>query len=213
MGYIRSWQKKPLKKFSNEMIVGDVNRGETLFNHLCVRCHGKYGEGGIGPAILNRDFLSSASDSYIQESIAHGRSGTAMFGWTKDLQDEGRLQKQGLDDIVVYMKSHVNKRLEVIHPGASLGRPDKGKDLFKQLCVECHGANGEGTKAPALNNDEFLNAATNGYLLATITLGRSGTSMPSWGKGSKEHRKLRGDERQDIVSYIRQWHKIVIRLP
>ena len=45
----------------------------------------------------------------------------------------------------------------------------------KLLRSRCHGTNGEGTEAPALNSQEFLNAATNGYILATMTIGRDGT--------------------------------------
>ena len=41
-----------------------------------------------------------------------------------------------------------------------------------------------------MRNQEFLSAATNGYLLATVTLGRRGTAMPPWGRGSSQHRQL-----------------------
>ena len=66
-------------------------------------------------------------------------------------------------------------------------------------------------KAPALNNQEFLNAASNGYLLATITVGRSGTDMPPWGYGDQEHPLLTGKQRQDLVAYIRSFQRIHIK--
>ena len=77
--------------------------------------------------------------------------------------------------------------------------------------MECHGEAGEGKKAPALHNQEFLGAATNGYLLATITLGRRGTPMPSWGTGSQQHRRLTAVERKELVAFIRSWQTVVIR--
>jgi mono/diheme cytochrome c family protein len=70
---------------------------------------------------------------------------------------------------------------------------------------------GEGVQAPALNNQEFLNAVTNGFLLATITLGRSGTPMPAWGFTDRLRHVLTTRERQNIVSYIRKWQNITIR--
>jgi mono/diheme cytochrome c family protein len=79
------------------------------------------------------------------------------------------------------------------------------------LCAECHGEAGEGKKAPALNNQELLGAATNGYLLATVTLGRRGTPMPSWGTGSQQYRRLTAGERKDIVAFIRSWQTVAIR--
>ena len=70
---------------------------------------------------------------------------------------------------------------------------------------------GRGPKAPALNNQEFLNGATNGYVFATVSLGRSGTDMPSWGKGSDRHAALDLEARQDVVTYIRNWQTVVIK--
>jgi hypothetical protein len=70
---------------------------------------------------------------------------------------------------------------------------------------------GEGSQAPALNNQEFLNAATNGFIYATLSIGRNGTAMPSWGRGSDKHRALDFQERHDIVAYLRQWQKVVIK--
>ena len=134
-----------------------------------------------------------------------------MLGWIQDLSDKERLSKQDIQDIVVYMRSTEDTTYDIIFQGMSLGNPSKGKKLFKDLCSECHGTNGKGPKAPALNNQEFLNAASNGYLLATITLGRIGTAMPSWGRGSNRHRKLKSAERLDIVAHIRSWQNLVIK--
>ncbi|MGB2959613.1 MAG: cytochrome c, partial [Bacteroidota bacterium] len=79
-----------------------------------------------------------------------------------------------------------------------------------ELCSSCHGKAGEGIKAPALNSQEFLSGATNGYLLATVTLGRRGTAMPSWGRGTEEYRRLTAAERLDIVAHLRTWQREVL---
>lgn len=208
---IRSWQKTPTKIIGAEIIYRNIDHGEELFHYLCTRCHGKFGQGGTGTAILNKDFLRAASDQFLIKSISGGRKHTAMLGWTKDLPSKERLEIPEIESIVSFMKSTLTKQFDFIFSRESLGNPAKGKRLYNNLCVECHGKNGEGVEAPALQNQEFLNAASNGYIMATITLGRTRTGMPSWGMGSEKYRKLSSEERVDLVAYIRKWQKLTIK--
>jgi mono/diheme cytochrome c family protein len=182
---------------------GDINNGKNLFHYQCGRCHGSDGLGGIGPAIMNRDFLDAADNNFIYRTIQQGRSHTPMF---KVEQSDSELV-----DLVAYIRSENNQIPIYINPGPSKGNPDLGSKLFEQFCAECHGKEGEGVKAPALNNQEFLNAATNGYLLATITLGRATTPMPAWGYPDQHRHVITKRQRQNIVSFIRKWQTISIR--
>jgi cytochrome c oxidase cbb3-type subunit 3 len=182
---------------------GNIDQGKLIFHYQCSRCHGSDGMGGIGPAILNRDFLEAAEDNFIIKTIKQGRSHTPMF---KVEQSDSQLI-----DLLAFMRAQGALVPSYLNPGPSLGNPDLGKELFQQLCAECHGKMGEGVQAPALNNQEFLNAVTNGFLLATITLGRSGTPMPAWGFTDRLRHVLTTRERQNIVSYIRKWQNITIR--
>jgi cytochrome c oxidase cbb3-type subunit 3 len=134
-----------------------------------------------------------------------------MFGWTTDVQGAGRLDRQGVSDIISYMRQNAETEREYIYQGSNPGNAAAGKGLYAANCSECHGINGEGPRAPSLNNQEFLNSATNGYLLATISLGREGTRMPSWGKGSEDHPALGTTARKDIAAYIRSWQRYRIR--
>ena len=134
-----------------------------------------------------------------------------MFGWSTQVQGAGRLDPGAIGDIIAYMRDFPGNEREYIYPGRNPGNSVAGRELFKKNCARCHGESGEGSKAPALHNQEFLNAASNGYLLSTITLGRKGTRMPSWGTGSEEIPALSQDERRDIVSYIRSWQRYLIR--
>ena len=61
--------------------------------------------------------------------------------------------------------------------------------------------------APSLNNAEFLKAATDNFLLATIALGRPGTPMPSFGDGMAGKNGLTAEQIQEIVAYLRTWEK------
>jgi len=210
--YIRTWGRGPVNDPAVSLPPGDDVQGSLQFLYLCSRCHGEFGEGNTGPAILNPDFLSLAGDAYLYNTISTGRSHTAMFGWSTDVQGAGKLDRQGISDIISYMRDVQSEERTYIYAGANTGSPDAGSALFASKCSECHGDNGEGTLAPALNNQELLSAASNGYLIATISLGREGTPMPSWGNGSPDYEPLSEDQRRDLVSYIRSWQRFRIRL-
>ncbi|NOR11987.1 MAG: c-type cytochrome, partial [Candidatus Aminicenantes bacterium] len=190
---------------------GDVDRGEERYHYLCSRCHGIYGQGDTGPAIFNADFHDAASDYFFAEMIAKGRRGTAMIGWSTAVSKQERLSAADIADVIAYLRHASLNPPDVIYPGPIFGSAEKGRSLFQELCIECHGQLGEGLQAPALNNQEFLNAATNGYLCATISLGRNETEMPTWGRDSDKYRALNSQERHDIVAYLRQWQKVVIK--
>jgi len=191
----------------SQVSAGDSSRGEPLYQAYCARCHGRHGEGGIGPAILNPDFLAAANDQFLSGTIKHGRSHTPMFGWS---QAGIRLPDSTIANLITYMRSASKVAPRQIYPGAVRGRPQHGQELYNEFCRDCHGSNGEGKKAPALNNQEFLNAATNGFLLATITLGRPGTAMPVWSHPEPDRRALSQDERLDLAAFVRTWQKQVI---
>ena len=209
--FLRGWSKRPARRgvFSAEQ--GDVSQGEERYHYLCSRCHGIYGQGDTGPAIFNADFHNAAPDYFLAEMIAKGRRGTAMIGWSTAVSRQERLSAADIADVIAFLRHASSNPPDVIYPGPIFGSAEKGRGLFSELCVECHGRLGEGLQAPALNNQEFLNAATNGYLYATISLGRNGTEMPTWGRGSDKYRALNSQERHDIVAYLRQWQKVVIK--
>ena len=58
----------------------------------------------------------------------------------------------------------------------------QGKAAFA-VCGACHGTTGEGKTGmgPRLNSKSFLAAASDAFLIDTITKGRAGTTMIAWG--------------------------------
>ena len=209
--FLRGWGSGPHDDPAIQLPQGDSVNGDLQFHYLCSRCHGDFGEGNTGPAILTRDFQNIASDRFLYETISGGRTHTAMFGWSTDVQGAGRLGRQDISDIISYMRQVSASERDYIYQGRNPGNAESGAQIFSGNCAQCHGENGEGTYAPALNNQELLSAATNGYLLATISLGREGTKMPSWGKGSEEYPSLSSSQRKDLAAYIRSWQRFRIR--
>ena len=211
ISYLRKWGSGPMDDRPVDLPEGDPVQGDLQFHYLCSRCHGEFGEGDTGPAILTRDFQQLAGDGYLYETISGGRSHTAMFGWSTDVQGAGKLDRQGIADIIAYMREFIASDREYIYPGSNPGNARPGRDLFASHCADCHGHDGEGPKAPALNNQEFLASASNGYIMATISLGRKGTRMPSWGYGSEDYPALTSTQRKDLVAWIRSWQRYPIR--
>ncbi|MEN8202517.1 MAG: c-type cytochrome [Bacteroidota bacterium] len=211
VAYIRSWSSSSPSSRSLNLPGADVEEGALKYHFLCSRCHGEFGEGETGPSIINEDFLEVASDRYLYETIARGREHTAMFGWAIDVYNKEQLQIQDISNIIGFMRKSSREPLSYVYQGRNPGQSGPGAELFSKNCVECHGERGEGVKGPALNNQEFLSAASNGFLMATITLGREGSEMPSWGYVQDEYSRLTGKERQDLVAYLRTMQRIRIK--
>jgi mono/diheme cytochrome c family protein len=81
----------------------------------------------------------------------------------------------------------------------------EGRQLYAYFCASCHGETGKEGYAPALNNPEFLAAATDGFLAATIARGRQNTPMRAFGPGSSGMATLTSAEIRNIVGFIRSW--------
>ncbi|MCP4726758.1 MAG: c-type cytochrome [bacterium] len=210
IAYLRNWQTVPGRNLSNARVNGDIEKGKALYAGSCSSCHGIYGQGSVGPALFNKQFLAAASDQYILNSVSRGRGSTAMRSFAKEFQGLDQLPAQEIRDIVAYIRSRENVETPAIYTNISPGTPTKGRELYQGMCSGCHGVSGEGKHGPALNSQEFLSAATNGFLQATVALGRAGTAMRSWAKGAQGYEELTADEINDIVAYIRTWQKVVI---
>jgi mono/diheme cytochrome c family protein len=80
---------------------------------------------------------------------------------------------------------------------------ERGKTLFVQ-CAACHGPHGEGVLGvgPRLDSESFLAAASDDFLVRTISLGRPGTTMVSWGH------MMSADDIYAVTAYIRSWNPV-----
>lgn len=96
---IRSWQTTPSQDVHDYVPEGEADRGETLYEIRCASCHGPEGKDGIYMTLSNPEFLVSASDGYLQYSIAKGRENVGMPAF------ENILTPQQLDDIIVLIRS------------------------------------------------------------------------------------------------------------
>jgi cbb3-type cytochrome c oxidase subunit III len=199
---LRSWQTEPSKNLPPVPVTGDPKYGELLYGGMCASCHGPNAEGAIGPQLANAAFLGTVSDAALIEWISRGRTGTPMRPCLRGRAGAGELSQSQIENIVVFLRS---RRGEQIAYGQQigLGFAPRGEALYRHMCAACHGGQGEGATGPGIRNPDFLAVASDGYLRATIVLGRSGTEMRPMAHGGSGIAELRADQINDLIAYLR----------
>jgi mono/diheme cytochrome c family protein len=200
---LRDWQERPAVR-QRRVAGGDHIIGELYYRMACQRCHGESGAGAAGPQITNRVLLDSVSDHTLYQWIAYGRTNTAMKGFLTSEEGVAQLDPERIRDIIAYLR-YASLGAERPPRRLRAGIPSVGEAIFTGTCGSCHGSRGEGLSAPQLNNPVFLDVASDGYIAATMVLGRSGTPMRSMVHGRQGIGQLPPDRIEDVVAYIRQW--------
>ena len=206
IAFIRHWQKTPMVALTTAPAQGRAEFGEVLFKQECVKCHGSGGEGDLGTQIGNPAFLSQVSDDFLRRTIAFGKKGTEMKGFATRARNP--LGEQDIGHLIAYLRRLQNEaQVEPLKRHYSWASAKDGKAVFEKKadCAKCHGAQGEGGSGPSLNNPNFLRVASDGFLAATIVLGRENTPMPSFSGGSGV--QLEQEDIENVVAYIRGFEK------
>lgn len=187
--------------------------GATLYGTFCAACHGAQGQGRLYPdmplfpSVGNPDFLALASDRFLIQTVTHGRPGRRMPAWG---EKEGGLRPEEIREVVAHLRTLGGAVAPPSHWDEprrwAAGDPKAGKKLFTMHCSGCHGPNGEGAVAVALNNPGLL-AGSDTYLFETISRGRRATMMEGFAKATAAHPALSTAEIEAIVSYIRTWEE------
>ncbi len=145
--------------------------GERLFQTYCAQCHGATAEGSNTqgfPNLTDDDWKWGGDPETIKATISEGRIGV-MTPFGKELGPEG------VKDAANYVRSLSGL------PNDSL-RAQRGKELFVQNCVVCHGEDGKGNTmlgAPNLTDSVWLYGSSEAAITATITNGRT-NQMPAF---------------------------------
>lgn len=194
LALMRSWRAGPqLEPTAVEL------SGEEVFARVCARCHGKKGEGGIGPPLNSKEFLQANDDETIRQWIQRGTLGTSMLSWG----DLGLLSDAQIDELVAYIRAWepeapvtgggpTAKR----PPSAADGDPAHGQQLFAQFCSGCHGLDGNRrVGGVVIHSEAFLQQYNDEILASQIQNG--GRQMPSF------HAILTSQDVNDLLAFIR----------
>ena len=162
--------------------------GRSYFNENCAACHGAGGQGAKGfPTLADDVWLWGGTTADIYKTIQHGiraddadtrgTVGTGMTAFGKD----GILNKEQIGQVAEYVLS-LNKR------STDAAAAEKGKAVYEENCVACHGDKAQGSVAagidvgaPPLVTANWLYGGDKASLVYTITNGRAGV-MPAWAK-------------------------------
>ena len=153
ISFLRGWQNGPAHPLTKREHAGNPGTGEDIYAMVCTACHGDRGQGGIGGQLANSVFLSCASDEFLWNTIAHGKSGTAMRGFLRGTPGGAlvELSEGEIDDVVAYL--HVLETEQYVDPPKRpLTRRAElvGKMVYEEIggCAKCHGTHGEGGTGP-----------------------------------------------------------------
>lgn len=230
--------------FSNDVSAQtEIDKGKAVYSRLCAFCHGMEGAGdGSAAAYLNpppRDFTlglykwkSTKFDEYAptDEDIARmisgmrshdsipgwdGMNATSMPGWSDKLgKDEIAQVAAYLKSLAGYekaVKASIDLTGKVKADSASI---ERGKTLFKDRCIECHGEAGRGNATKKLKDDwgsrtwprdltegwTFRAGSTPEDIYIRITVGIAGTQMPSFADPASK-KSMTDAERWDVANY------------
>jgi cbb3-type cytochrome c oxidase subunit III len=193
-----AWIKEPVRMehYSEELSKESVVRGREIYIEQCALCHGSSGQGEVGPALNSKNYLESASDRIVFETISAGRPGTIMPAWAQG--NGGALTDEGIRDLVNFIRLWEENALETA--GEFVPDASRGMTIFSSLCFVCHGENGKGSPiAPAINNRTRLASKDNDWYRGLISYGRPTKGMPTWGE------VLSSNQIEDLISLIKAW--------
>jgi mono/diheme cytochrome c family protein/plastocyanin len=107
-----------------------VERGYNLYEANCARCHGKNGEGGIGPALNRQDKLfAHLSVDYLNNMLfaggryACGNPNSLMPIWSNAGNPPGPLNYIQIEDIISFIRAPNTQTYTVRDP--ELGEPQR----------------------------------------------------------------------------------------
>ena len=202
--HLRSFNGNQRRQLEPYLARGDWDRGRILFHGHCSGCHGTAVEGGVGPQLVNPTFLDTVSDEMLREWISYGKLGTPMLPFLRGHQGVSELTSSQIEDVVTFLR-YTSGRSEAVIARPGVGIASLGAETYVGACTGCHGADGEGRVGPALSNSHFLRAASDGFLAATVILGRDGTEMVAMGRGQAGLVELDEEEVSNLVAFIRNW--------
>lgn len=179
---------------------GDPDKGLPVFSSQCASCHGDVGQGGSAVSLHNKSFLEIASDDYLAASIERcvdGSGGSVL----------SRLSSEEISNVVALLKSWTYEPMptDITDFRPVTGDPVLGEQIFENQCLICHGENARGAIFPALSNPELLAQVSDGYLAATIAVGRGGTAMLPIHmiQPAPEDPEQNQENLRNVVAYIR----------
>lgn len=153
--------------------------GKAAFGDNCAPCHGRGAEGGKGYPNLNDDeWIWGGKLDEIHTTLKVGIRSNHEDSRVSDMPKYGIdeiLEPNQIDDVTEYV-------LQISAQEADKEAAGRGKAIFEEQCVACHGETGKGNKelgAPNLTDAIWLYGGSKADIRETVVTGRGGV-MPAW---------------------------------
>ncbi|MDX2165995.1 MAG: c-type cytochrome [Deltaproteobacteria bacterium] len=175
-------------------------RGGELYGRMCAVCHGPAGEGYAAdqaPRLASQEFLSTVSDDYLREAIAHGRRGTTMSAWLR--LKGGPLKPEDIIAVIAFIRGWQHEPSAKLDNRPLQGNIQRGTALYAAQCAKCHGERGVGGPEMHIGGAELLATASDGFLRAAIRNGRPGTQMQGF------QSTLSAQQIDDVIAALRSF--------
>jgi cytochrome c553 len=131
------WGELLPEQIDVQKLIRDVDRGKVAFRG-CAGCHKANGAGLIDGTYPR---LTGQHASVIIKQITEVRAGVRINPKMSPFSKEHAVTPQEIADISVFVSSAQTARENGKGDGTAL---DRGKQLYQNGCVKCHGDNGEG---------------------------------------------------------------------
>jgi cytochrome c oxidase cbb3-type subunit 3 len=189
----------------------DITNFNQLYGQNCAGCHGADGRLGSARPLNDALYLAVAGPDVLREVTAKGVTGTSMPPFSQ--QAGGSLTDKQIDALVEGMTSRWGQDFkdvalppyslqDAIAGGSGPGDPQRGADVFRVDCAQCHGADGRGgPKAGSVVDPNFLALASDQSLRTTTIAGRSDIGKPDW-RANVPNRPMSPQEVSDVVAWL-----------
>lgn len=181
--------------------------GKEIYIENCEKCHGFSRQGSLGLP-LYRSTIANHPDSYLKNTIRHGRPGRVMPAFN--------LSDAQIAKLIRFLRA--GKEAPVYPNEPVVGDPNAGEFLYQQYCLRCHGDQLQGGQGvgknfswqkdrvvspPALANPGFLRSASDQMIKHIILNGIDDTEMMAFGKEFNFSDRMASD----VVAYIRSFER------
>ena len=191
----------------------------TLYSQNCTGCHGTNGKLGPAPPLNDAIFLKIVPDSVLTRIIAEGRPGTPMPAFAQGrggpLTDaQVKALAEGIKPLWLRSREPGQESVDpppyLVAEGEANGNTERGTQAFVRACAGCHGNEGEGDKAGALNDRSFLALISDQALRRYAITGRPDLGMPNFAGSdgrADAFQPLSAMEIDDLVALLAHWRQ------
>lgn len=162
-----------------------VSRGRELFARHCVICHGESRDRIPTAKLADSSWLQQRGDDALSQAVANGKG--TMPSWGKE--KGGPLTQDDIAAILTYLKNAASGNAAGAAGPVDAGQPAsinlnqeaaRGKTLYEQNCLACHGDSRDKVAKAKLNDARWLAERGDEALAQSIANGKG--AMPAWGR-------------------------------